>query len=312
MMNRRRFLLASGAMLALAACDEGDNTASGDRKSVALVLKTLDNPFFVEMAKAGPRAERTWPLAVKVAAPAKETSVDQQIELVETLLKRRVDAIVIAPADSVKLIPVLKLARDRGVVVVNIDNRLDQLIAHDLGLDGVPFVGVDNVAGAYLAAKALAAQAPGPAKAAVIEGIRNAANAQARKIGALKAFSERPDITLVSSVSAEWLRDKAVNAMAKLLDEHPDLRLVFAANDVMALGALEHLDRVGRRDVLVAGYDALPEAVERLGRGLVATIDQQAEEQGYQGIAAAWTLLNGGRVEAESLVALRLVTMPDR
>jgi ribose transport system substrate-binding protein len=312
MMNRRRFLLSSGAMLALAACDEGDTTASGTRKSVALVLKTLDNPFFVEMAKAGPRAERTWPIAVKVAAPAKETSVDQQIELVETLLKQRVDAIVIAPADSVKLIPVLKQARDRGVAVVNIDNRLDHRIARDLGLVGVPYVGVDNVAGAYLAAKALAAQAPGPAKAAVIEGIRNAANAQARKIGALRAFSERSDITLVGSVSAEWLRDEAFNAMEKLLAEHSDLRLVFAANDVMALGALDHLDRVGNRDVLVAGYDALPEAVERLGRGLVATIDQQAEEQGYQGIAAAWTLLNGGRVEAESLVALRLLTMPDR
>lgn len=312
MMNRRHFLLSSGAMLALAACDEGQDAASGDRKTIALVLKTLDNPFFVEMAKAGPRAERTWPIAVKVEAPAKETSVDQQIELVETLLKRRVDAIVIAPADSVKLIPVLKQARDRGVVVVNIDNRLDQLIARDLGLVGVPYVGVDNVAGAYLAAKALAAQAPGPAKAAVIEGIRNAANAQARKIGALKAFSERPDITMVGSVSAEWLRDKAADAMAKLLDEHPDLRLVFAANDVMALGALEHLDRVGNREVLVAGYDALPEAVERLGRGLVATIDQQAEEQGYQGIAAAWTLLNGGRVEAETLVDLRLVTTPGR
>lgn len=312
MMNRRRFLLSSGAILALAACDEGQDAVPSDRKHIALVLKTLDNPFFVEMAKAGPRAERTWPVAVKVEAPAKETSVDQQIELVETLLKRRVDAIVIAPADSVKLIPVLKQARDQGVVVVNIDNRLDQLIARDLGLVGVPYVGVDNVAGAYLAAKALAAQAPGPAKAAVIEGIRNAANAQARKIGALKAFSERPDITLVGSVSAEWLRDKAVNAMAKLLEEHPDLRLVFAANDVMALGALEHLDRIGRRDVLVAGYDALPEAVERLGQGLVATIDQQAEEQGYQGIAAAWTLLNGGQVEAETLVDLRLLTTPGR
>lgn len=312
MINRRRFLLSSGAMLALVACDEGQDAAPSGRKNIALVLKTLDNPFFVEVAKAGPRAERTWPIAVKVEAPAKETSVDQQIELVETLLKQRVDAIVIAPADSVKLIPVLKQARDLGVVVVNIDNRLDQRIAHDLGLVGVPYVGVDNVAGAYLAAKALSGQAPGPAKAAVIEGIRNAANAQARKIGALKAFSERPDITLVGSVSAEWLPDKAASAMAKLLDEHPDLRLVFAANDVMALGALEHLDRTGRRDVLVAGYDALPEAVERLGRGLVATIDQQAEEQGYQGIAAAWTLLNGGRVEAETLVELRLVTMPGR
>lgn len=312
MMDRRRFLLSAGAVLALAGCDEGENVRPSGRKSVALVIKTLDNPFFVEMAKAAPRAERQWPMTVRIEAPAKETSVEQQIEMVESLLKQRVDAIVIAPADSVKLIPVLKQARDKGVVVVNIDNRLDQIISRDLGLVGVPYVGVDNVAGAYMAAQAIAAQVHGPAKAAVIEGIRNAANAQARKIGALKAFSERADITVVGSVSSDWLRDKAVAAMQKLLDDHPDLRLVFAANDVMALGVLDHLDRVGRQDILVAGYDALPEAVGRLGRGLAATIDQQAEEQGFRGIAAAWTLLNGGHVDNESLVDLRLVTKPGR
>lgn len=312
MMDRRRFLLSAGALLALAACDEGETAAPDNRKSIALVMKTLDNPFFVEMAKAAPRAERHWPVRVRVEAPAKETSVDQQIELVETLLKQRVDAIVIAPADSVKLIPVLKRAQDRGVVIVNIDNRLDQMIASDLGLAGVPYVGVDNVVGAYMVAQAIAAQVQGPAKAAVIEGIRNAANAQARKIGALKAFSERPDISVAGSISADWLRDKAADAMRKLLEDHPDLRLVFAANDVMALGALDHLEQVGRRDILVAGYDAQPEAVGRLGRGLAATIDQQAEEQGFQGIAAAWTSLSGGQAEGEKLVDLRLVMPPAR
>lgn len=312
MMRRRRFLLSAGAVLVLAACDEGEGGKAGPRKTIALVMKTLDNPFFVEMAKAGPRAERDWPIAVRIEAPAKETSVDEQIGLVETLLKQRVDAIVIAPADSVKLIPVLKKARDSGIVVVNIDNRLDQNIAGDLGLVGVPYVGVDNVTGAYMATQAIVAQVTGPAKAAVIEGIRNAANAQARKIGALKAFSQRSDITVVGSISADWLRDKAADAVQRLLKEHPDLRLVFAANDVMALGVLDHLERAGRQDIVVAGYDALPEAVARLGKGLTATVDQQAEEQGYQGIAAAWTLLNGGQVAGERLVDLRLVTVPER
>jgi len=88
-------------------------------------MKTLTNPFFVEMEKGARRAEKDLNIALKVKTAAQETSIEQQIQLVEDLVAAKVDAIVIAPGDSQRLVPTLKKAADAGINIVNIDNRLD-------------------------------------------------------------------------------------------------------------------------------------------------------------------------------------------
>jgi ABC-type sugar transport system substrate-binding protein len=86
-------------------------------------------------------------LTVKTAA--QETSIEQQIQLVEDLIVARVNAIVIAPGDSQRLVPALKKAADAGIKIINIDNRLDEKAVAQAGLAPVPFISVDNDAGAY-------------------------------------------------------------------------------------------------------------------------------------------------------------------
>ena len=95
------------------------------KKAIGLVMKTLTNPFFVEMEKGARRAEKDLNIALKVKTAAQETSIEQQIQLVEDLVAAKVDAIVIAPGDSQRLVPTLKKAADAGINIVNIDNRLD-------------------------------------------------------------------------------------------------------------------------------------------------------------------------------------------
>jgi ribose transport system substrate-binding protein len=100
--------------------------ASGnDALNIALVMKTLTNPFFIEMEKGARLAEEEFKINLIVKTGAQETSIDQQIKIVDDLIIAKVDAIVIAPGGSTELIPVLKKAQDAGIVVVNIDNQLD-------------------------------------------------------------------------------------------------------------------------------------------------------------------------------------------
>jgi ribose transport system substrate-binding protein len=277
--------------------------------TIALVMKTLTNPFFVEMEKGARQAEQEMGIQLIVRTAAQETSIEQQIQIVDELIAEKVNAIVIAPGDSLELIPVLKKAQDAGIVVVNIDNRLDQQFSQEKGLVNVPFISVNNEQGAYLSGKVVSDLVKEPTEAIIFEGIRSAGNAQDRKAGAERAFAENPNITVVASETANWKIDEAYTLAQMLFDAHPNVKVVFCANDMMALGVVQYLQESGRTDVLVAGYDALDEAQQAVKDGtMVVTIDQQAARQGYAGVDAAVKLLKGETVEPEVLVDVLVVT----
>ena len=165
-------------------------------------MKRLTNPFFVGMKKAAWEAESESGIQLIVKTSAQETSILQQIEIIEELIKEDVNAIVIAPEDSIELIPVLKKAQDTGIHVVNIDNRLDEIRSKDLDLVDVPFISVDNEEGAYLSSKFISDEIETPTKTVILEGIREARNAQDRLNGAAKAFEENSNLKSPASLSS--------------------------------------------------------------------------------------------------------------
>jgi ribose transport system substrate-binding protein len=168
---------------------------------------------------------------------------------------------------------------------------------------------VDNEAGAYKVGKYLADSAQAPAQAAILEGIRSADNARQRMNGAKRAFSENKNIKLVASETANWGIDEGYTVTKAIFQKHPKVTLVFAANDMMAIGAVKYLQESGKSQVKVAGFDALAEALAEIKAGrMVATIDQQAGEQGYQGVSLALKLLKGQTVPIETVIDTKLVT----
>ena len=279
------------------------------KKQVGLVMKTLANPFFVEMEKGARRAETDLGIGLTVKTAEQETSIEQQIQLVEDLIAAKVDAIVIAPGDSQRLVPTIKKAADAGIKIVNIDNRLDPEAVKQAGLQPIPFVSVDNDAGAYKAGKFLVEGVSVPTEAAILEGIRSADNARQRMEGARRAMLENKQVKVVASETANWNVDEAYSVTKAIFAKHPNVRIVFASNDVMAIGALKYLHQRGKNEVKVAGYDALEEAVSEIKAGrLAATVDQQAAEQGYQGVALAVKLILGGKVPENTIIDTRLVS----
>jgi ribose transport system substrate-binding protein len=289
--------------------DQSADSNTNAKIRIALVMKTLTNPFFIEMEKGARKAESEFGITLTVKTGAQETSIDQQIAIVEDLIKDGVDAIVIAPGSSTELIPVLKKAQDAGIKIVNIDNQLDPALSEKLELKNVPFISVDNINGGYLSAKYIADLLKAPTKAAIIEGITSAKNSKDRKEGAMKAFQECSNITSVVNSTANWKIDEAYTVTKKLLQENPDIGAIFCANDMMALGAIKYLSEARRSDVLVAGYDALSEAKQAIKTGeLMVTIDQQANLQGYEGIQCALDLINGVPVEKEQIIDVKVIT----
>ena len=325
-MQRNRFslIVAVVLLLMLAGCGNSQNAnplvvstkqtsteapkAPTGQKTVALVMKTLTNPFFIEMEKGARKAEKEFGIQLIVKTGAQETSIDQQIAIIDEMIRAKVDAIVIAPASSTELIPVLKKAYDAKIPIVNIDNRLDPEVSKRIGLTDVPFVSVNNEQGAYMAGNYLSNLIKSPAEAVVIEGIRSAKNAQERTAGALKAFKENTNITVVAVETANWKIDEAYAVAARLYEKHPNIGVFFCGNDMMALGVMKYLKEKGKTEVLVAGYDALTEAKTAVKAGtLTVTVDQQADLQGYLGVKLALQKVRQERVALETTVDVKVI-----
>ena len=320
------FLLIAATAVMLAGCGSSSKPASPlivddkasakpvadaakDKKQIALVMKTLTNPFFIEMETGARKAEKEFNINLIVKAGAKETSIDQQIAIVEELIRSKTDAIVIAPGSSTELIPVLSRAQQAGIKIVNIDNRLDPALSQQAGLTNVPFISVDNVKGAYQAAKFISDRITTPTAVAVLEGIRTATNSEDRKNGALQAFRENSNITVLAVETANWKIDEAYDVTKAIYNRYPNVGAWFCANDMMALGTIKYLSDTGKTGVHVAGFDALAEARKVIGEGKMAvTIDQQADLQGYTGVSYALKLINGESVPIETLVDAKIIT----
>ncbi|MFA6122091.1 MAG: substrate-binding domain-containing protein [Sideroxydans sp.] len=291
-----------------------DSSASNqtDRIKVALIMKTLTNPFFVEMEKGARKAQQETGIQLQVLTASQETSIGQQIQLVEKQIEEKVDAIVIAPGDSQRLVPVLKKAQDAGIKIVNIDNSLQPEAVEANHLKPVPFISVDNERAAYLSAKYLADTVTQASEAAIIEGIRSADNANQRLRGAERAFKENPKIKLVAKETANWKIDEAYAVAQRVFAEHPKIKLVFCANDIMAIGVIKFLQETQRQDVRVAGFDALDEAKSAIHQGqMLVTIDQQAAQQGYLGVMTALKLLRNEAVPQQLEVEAKAITAKD-
>lgn len=306
------YLTCCVALIALLAggCGRPDATApSSDRPEIALVMKSLANEFFKTMADGATahHAKHSADYDLIVNGIKNETDLAQQVNLVEQMIARGVDAIVIAPADSRALIPVLQRAQAAGILVVNIDNRLDADALRDAGLR-VPFVGPDNRAGARAVGEVLASRLkPGDA-VAIIEGVPTAFNGQQRRLGFEDAM-RAAGANIVSVQSGNWELDRANTIAAALLTGHPDLKAILCANDSMALGAAAAVASANRSEVQIVGFDNISAIRPMVADGRVlATADQHAGELAIFGIETALSILAGDAPPEDRTTAVDVVT----
>jgi ribose transport system substrate-binding protein len=284
--------------------------SSSSKPKIALVMKSLANEFFKTMEeganthqKANAGKYELIPVGIR-----NEEDVAQQINYVETMIARKVQAIVIAPADSKSLIPVCKKAIDAGIIVVNIDNKLDAEVLAASNLK-IPFVGPDNRKGARLAGEYLAAKLKPDDKVAIVEGVPSAFNGIQRRLGfedAMKAAK----MNLVSTQAGNWETQKANSVVAGILTTHADLKAVLCANDSMALGAVAAIKAASKSDqVIVVGFDNIEAARMLLKEGkLLCTVDQHGDQLAVFGIEYALEILTNKSTPADKETPVDLIT----
>jgi ribose transport system substrate-binding protein len=273
--------------------EESTSGEATQKPRIALIMKSLANEFFTTMARGAEEHQKanvdSYDLLVNGIKD--ERDLGRQVSLVEEMVASGVDAIVIAPADSKALVPALRRAQQEGVVVVNIDNRLDAGVLTQEAIS-IPFVGPDNRKGAKKVGEHLASKLHPGDGVCILEGLRTSFNGQQRREGFEQAMTEA-DITIVDSQSAEWEMSEANTIATSMLSEHPEIKAILAANDSMALGAIAAVKSAGRAgDVLIVGFDNISAVQQAIRENKVlATVDQHGDQLAVFGIEAALKLL---------------------
>lgn len=312
-MSKPFFVMLLVATVLTSGCNKSETAkeASGSKKpQIALVMKSLANEFFSTMAEGAKKHQgaNATSYDLIVNGIKNETDLSEQVNLVEQMIARQVNAIVIAPADSKALVTVLKRAKDAGILVVNIDNKLNTDVLKEAGLQ-IPFVGPDNREGARKVGEALAKQLKAGDKVAIIEGIPTAFNGQQRRAGFEDAM-KTAGANVVTVQSGNWEMEKANNVAAAILSEHADLKAILCANDSMALGAVAAVQSAGKTgNVLIVGFDNISAMRPLLEKGqVVATADQHGDQLAVFGIEAALKILKGDASPADQTTAVDLIT----
>ena len=299
----------------LLSCDSQESGRSSvdarddERPVIALVMKSLANEFFVNMANGAERhqAERA-DYELIINGIRNESDLAQQVALVDQMISRSVDAIVIAPADSQALVPALARASAAGIVIINIDNRLEPEVLEEYDLS-IPFIGPSNRAGAKMVGDFALQSVASGSKVAILEGITSAVNSIERRSGFEEAITDA-GMDLVTLQSAEWDQTKAAQVMAGILSQYPDLDVILAANDNMALGAASAVGMARReKEIVIAGFDNISAVHPLIEAGtVIATVDQFGDQLAVFGIEYAIEALESGAELEDRETLLELVT----
>jgi ribose transport system substrate-binding protein len=273
-------------------------------------MKSLANEFFATMAEGAKRFEKEHAGAFELIVNGikDERDLSRQVALVDEMIAQGASAIVLAPADSKALVSACKRAHDAGIVVVNIDNKLDDQVLAAQGLK-IPFVGPDNRAGARKVGDYLAKRLKSGDEVVVLEGIRTAFNGQERRQGFEDAMKSA-GVKIVDSQTAQWEMDQANRIASAMLGEHSRAKAILCCNDSMALGALAAVKSTGRvGEILIVGFDNIAAIQSAIKDGSVlATADQHADQLAVHGIELAIEILNHKATPADKSTPVDLIT----
>ncbi|WDO08276.1 substrate-binding domain-containing protein [Streptomyces murinus] len=275
------------------------SSASANPK-VGLSLSTLNNPFFVGV-RSGAQAEAK-KLGVDLTVTDAQNDASQQANQLQNFTSSSLDAIIVNPVDSDAASNSVKAADKAKIPVIAVDRGVNKATVDAL-------VASDNIAGGEQAAKTIAEKLGGKGKIVILQGQAGTSAARERAQGFANGLKAYPGIKVVAQQPADFDRTKGLDVMSNLLQAHPDVQGVIAANDEMALGAIKALGSKAGTSVPVVGFDGTPDGLNAVKAGtLYASVAQQPTQLGRIAVDNALKASQGKKVEQTVKVPVKVVT----
>ncbi len=310
MMTRRLFVAMAMCGAALAGCG-GENapdgsaaSGGGDRKyTIAVLPKGVGHQFWLTVRAGADAAGKDLNAEIIWNGPDKETEIARQINIVQDMISRKVDAIVMAACDENALVDVVNQAMDAGIPVITIDSG----VKSDRPLS---FVATDNVAAARMAADTMNTLLGGKGEVGIIPIVPGAATSEMREQGFKEGVAKYPDIKVVSVLHCDSDAAKAMSVTEDMMTAHPNLAGIFAESEPGAVGAAQAIEAANKAGkIVIVGFDASGEEIAALQRGTIqALVVQSPFKMGYDGVKAAIDAIEGRPVEKRIDTGVTIIT----
>ena len=290
-------LAASAALVAMSV-----SAQAAELKTLGLAVANLQANFFNQI-KQSVEAEAQKD-GIKVITVDAKGDGPTQVNQIQDLLTQNIDALIYIPAGAAAATVPVKLAKAAGVPVVNVDRNAD-------GAPGDTFIATDSVASAEGVCDYILKQAGGAGKMAIIHGQKGTTPEVDRTKGCMESVKANPGVEIVAEQwSNMWSQDEGFQIMQNMLQAHPEISIVFAQADGLALGAAQAIkvaNPAGK--VWVSGFDGDTAALVALKDGVFdVTATQQTQLMGRMAVESAKKLVAGETVPAEQLMPATLTT----
>nr|WP_244644533.1 sugar ABC transporter substrate-binding protein [Azorhizobium oxalatiphilum] len=270
--------MATGAM----AADE----------TIAVFTKNQTNPYFQTVRVGADAAAKSMGAKVVHYIPTKPDSIPEQLSQIEDVIVKKPSAIVFVPVDYKAMVPGVEQINDAKIPVVNVTDR-------SAGGKFLAFVGADDYSLGLETARYLLKEMGGKGNVVILEGVKGSLTNVDRVRGFNDALKEFKDVKLLASQPANYQRLQGLQVMENLMQSHPQIDGILAANDAMAVGAIEALDGANRK-AKVVGINGTKEAVDAIkANKLLATGDYNGFLQGCIGTMAAIRALRNETIVTE-------------
>ncbi len=269
---------------------------------VGLVLKTITSPFFIELEKGVRDAAEKMNYELLIQYGNIDTASSSQVIAVKKFINEEVEGIIVSPIDVYTLIPLIRKAQKKGIKIVCVDSRFDDILCEKYNVCDIPYITIDNEAAAYDVAKTVLKDIKSPTNVVIIEGIINSNTNKERKQGYLRACNEFSNVKVIHSQSANWILKEAKDLIDDIYHHYDKIDVIISANDMMALGISEYLEENNINNVKVIGFDAIDDIKPLLRDGpMSATVYQNQYQMGYQSLQELHNLIQNREAKSRNV-----------
>lgn len=297
-MKLSRLLLTSAAALALSL----SAAQAKDVKKIGLAVANLQANFFNQI-KQSVEAEAK-KRGIEVVTVDAKGDGPTQVNQVQDLLTQNIDALIYIPAGAAAATVPVKLAHTAKVPVINVDRNAD-------GVPGDTFIATNSVSSAKAVCEHIIKEAGGKGNMVIIHGQKGTTPEVDRTKGCMEAVKANPGVKIVAEQwSNLWSQDEGFQIMQNMLQAHPDVNIVFAQADGLALGAAQAIKVANpKQKIALGGFDGDTAALEALKNGVFdVTATQQTQKMGRLAVEMAVKIVGGEKVPAEQLQDATLTT----
>lgn len=299
-------LLTIISLIAIACNQQPTNNSTdstrtnSDKKKIGVTLLTREDDFYREL-EAGLKetaAKNDYELIVQSG----DKDLSKQQSQIDNFIVQKVAAIIVCPTDTKGIAPAIERANAANIPVFTADIAAGggRVVSH---------IASNNTEGGKLAAEFIAKAFNGANAKIGIIGQPEVQSVVDRENGFKTEMAKYPNLQILPTLNGGGVRDRALKAADDLIQGNPDVKAIFCINDETALGALQAVEARNLKDVIIVGYDAAPEAVEKIKKGtaLKADVAQQPREIGKQTIEAIAKHLKGETVAPKTDVPVKII-----